>query len=1035
MAKTSPRRRSAVITETAETSHTDEVEALVHEAHLDQAEVHLEGADPSTYRRFDPRRITAPGPLFPLVVLFGLNAVDELDRTAYGVLIPEIRDWFGLSLTALGFLTAALTPMSLLLELPIAYYADRRNRVRMAIAGASIWAGFSVLTGLAWNIASLVVARLGASIGRLFNATHNSLLSDYYPSSSRVKVFYAHSLANRLGQIVSPLAAGALATVFAWRTPFVLFAIPTMLFVFLAMRLREPKRGTHERLEAGADKETAQIEDDPPGFAETFRILFQSRTAKRIYYALPFWTVSFFGLATFTSVFFNDEYNVGPLVRGVLFAASDVMGIVALFVGGRIVQRMVIRSPAFAMKVVGFSAVGVATGIVIMAISPALPIAIIGYMFAAFMGALLLPGALAVISLVIPPHMRTLGFATGNLWLLLGAPLIPIVFAIGDSAGVRVGLLMSVPTYLFGAFLFSSAGWTIEHDIERVRLSARAQAEMFKSRQEGTGKLLICRDLDVAYDGVQVLFKVDFDVDDGEIVALLGTNGAGKSTLLKAISGLIPSTGGTALFDGRVITNADPVQVARLGIAQIPGGRAVFPTLTVEENIRIAGWMHRGDEEHVKEATDRILDEFPVLRDRWLQKAGDLSGGEQQMLSLAQAFLSRPKLLLIDELTLGLAPTIVEKLLSIVRAIHDQGTTIVLVEQSVNIALKLAKRAVFLEKGEVRFSGPTSELLERPDVLRAVFLKGADAVSGDGESRAARARTGTTARRASDGEIVLRSEGVLKHYGGIIAVNDVDLTLRQDEILGIIGPNGAGKTTLFDLLTGFTSMDAGRVELHGRDVSDWPANARTRAGLGRSFQDARLWSSLTVGETIAVAFERSISERSPVHAMFGLPVVGEAERDVKRRAEELIELLGLGAFRDKFVAELSTGSRRIVEIATILAHRPSVLLLDEPSSGIAQRETEALGPLLRRVREYMDGSLVVVEHNVPLISGLADRIVAMDLGAVIADGPPDKVLHDRKVVESYLGTSAYTELVGDIEKTSSRKKKSTRRKGPAGTKR
>jgi branched-chain amino acid transport system ATP-binding protein len=202
------------------------------------------------------------------------------------------------------------------------------------------------------------------------------------------------------------------------------------------------------------------------------------------------------------------------------------------------------------------------------------------------------------------------------------------------------------------------------------------------------------------------------------------------------------------------------------------------------------------------------------------------------------------------------------------------------------------------------------------------------------------------------------------------------------------------------------------VTLLGRDVTTWSPNARTRAGLGRSFQDAKLWPSLTVREAIAVAFERSIGERSPVRAMFGLPVVGEAERGIQRRTEELIELLGLGAFRDKFISELSTGSRRIVEIATILAHRPSVLLLDEPSSGIAQRETEALGPLLRRVREFMDGSLVVVEHNVPLIADLADRIVAMDLGRVIADGTPRQVLNDSAVIESYLGTSGYTELVG-----------------------
>lgn len=217
--------------------------------------------------------------------------------------------------------------------------------------------------------------------------------------------------------------------------------------------------------------------------------------------------------------------------------------------------------------------------------------------------------------------------------------------------------------------------------------------------------------------------------------------------------------------------------------------------------------------------------------------------------------------------------------------------------------------------------------------------------------------------------------------------------------------------------------------MHHEDVTAWPASRRTRAGLGRSFQDARLWASLTVQEAVAVAFERTITERSPVHAMFGLPVVGEAERDVKRRADELIELLGLKAFRDKFISELSTGSRRIVEIATILAHRPSVLLLDEPSSGIAQKETEALGPLLKRVREYMDGSLVVVEHNVPLINSLADRIVAMDLGRVIADGSPHQVLNNPAVIEAYLGTSGYKELTGTLG--NGRKSRSTRKRATA----
>jgi ABC-type branched-subunit amino acid transport system ATPase component/predicted MFS family arabinose efflux permease len=960
------------------------------------------------FGKFDLRRLTYPAALFPLVVLFGLSAVDELDRAALAVILPNIRDWFGLSIFGVTLLTAATLPLGLLLELPVAYYADRVNRVRLAVIGAAVWTFFCALSGMALNIVLFAVARVGTAVGRVFNATHRSLLSDYYPSQTRARVFYGYSLSPAIAQTLGPLIAGALTAAFVWRTPFFVFAIPCVLFIALALRLKEPTRGVNERLEAGATVETAQVEDDAPTFSETFRVLFANKSAKRIYYSLPFLTASTLGFGTFLSLFYSDIYHIGPFGRGVIFAGVEPVQIAGLIFGGVFLQKYVNKSPGLAMKLLGVAAVGVSLGLIVLALSPNVEVALAGHFFLSFASSTILPGTLAVISFVIPPRMRTLGFATGNLWILLGVPVIPIIGGIGDHFGLRVGILIFVPVYLLGSLLLASAGFSIEEDIERVQGAARAQAEMRKSREEGSAKLLICRDLDVAYDNVQVLFGVDFEVTDGEIVALLGTNGAGKSTLLKAISGLLPAAGGTVLFDGRVITNADPVQVAHLGIAQIPGGRAVFPTLTVEENIRVAGWMFRGDEDHLKEATERILEHFPVLRERWHTAAGDMSGGEQQMLSLAQAFIAQPKLLLIDELTLGLSPTIVAKLLEIVNAIHAQGTTIVLVEQSVNIALKLAQRAVFMEKGEVRFSGPTRDLLDRPDVLRSVFLEGAAGNAAHAHSQAHHAT------RSERSEIVLQAEGVTKTFGGITAVDNVDIKLHDGEILGIIGPNGAGKTTFFDLLTGFQTIDEGRITLHGEDVTHLPAYLRTKQGLGRSFQDARLWSSLTVIETISVAFERSIGDRNPMRAMLHLPIVKEAEKDVHRRAEELIELLGLQAFRDKFVSELSTGSRRIVEIAAILAHRPSVLLLDEPSSGIAQKETEALGPLLRRVREYMDGSLIVVEHNVPLINTLADRIVAMDLGRVIADGPPSEVLTDNAVVESYLGATGYEEIAGSL---------------------
>ena len=515
--------------------------------------------------------------------------------------------------------------------------------------------------------------------------------------------------------------------------------------------------------------------------------------------------------------------------------------------------------------------------------------------------------------------------------------------------------------------------------------------------------VLVCQGVEVAYDGVQVLFGVDLEVAEGEIIALLGTNGAGKSTLLKAISGLVDPIGGTIFFDGEDITHADAVTTSRMGILQVPGGKAVFPTLSVEEHFRVGSWLlTKEDPKEVAHRQEVVLSQFPRLKERWGQLAGNLSGGEQQQLALAMVFVARPRLLVIDELTLGLAPTVVDQLLILVQAIHDQGCTIIIVEQSVNVALSLASRAYFMEKGEVRFSGLTSELMERSDILRSVFLQGASvgAAATAPSPVAARARHATLEEQPA----VLEVQGLTKKFGGIVAVDDVTFVLRQGEILGLIGPNGAGKTTIVDLISGLLSADGGSVRLLGNNVTRWGPDRRAAHGLGRSFQDARIFPSLTVAENIAIGLERHIEVRDHLSSMMYLPAMQDSEADVLFTVNELVELLNLGAFRDKFVSELSTGSRRIVDLAMAIAHDPAVLILDEPSSGIAQRETEALGPLLESIQAETGCSMLVIEHDMPLITSISDEMMALDLGAVVVRGTPDEVINDPHVIESYLGT-------------------------------
>jgi branched-chain amino acid transport system ATP-binding protein len=515
------------------------------------------------------------------------------------------------------------------------------------------------------------------------------------------------------------------------------------------------------------------------------------------------------------------------------------------------------------------------------------------------------------------------------------------------------------------------------------------------------GPLLSCTAVDVAYDKVQILFGVDLEVAEGEIIALLGTNGAGKSTLLKAISGLVDPTAGEVRFGGVDITHADAVATSRMGIVQVPGGKAVFPTLTVAEHFKAGCWLYRDEPPAaVTQRIDRVLEMFPRLRERWDQMAGNLSGGEQQQLALGMAFVAKPRLLIIDELSLGLAPAIVTQLLEIVREIHAEGATIILVEQSVNVALTIADRAYFMEKGEVRFSGPTEELLSRDDILRSVFLQGANKGMKGG------AHTQPVAHQVlapESAQPVLEVAHLTKRFGGITAVRDVSFTLHKGEILGLIGPNGAGKTTIFDMISGHLANDGGRIALDGVDVTDWSADRRAAIGLGRSFQDARIFPSLTVAENLALGLERHIEVRDHVSALFATPAMRESEDDVAYTVADLIELMGLDAYRDKFVSELSTGSRRIVDLAMAIAHDPLVLLLDEPSSGIAQRETEALGPLLQRIRAETGCALLVIEHDMPLITALSDEIVALELGKVVLQDTPANVMTDPRVVSAYLG--------------------------------
>ena len=968
-------------------------------------------------------------PLYPVLILFGLTAVDQLDKTAFRILLPDIAKDLNLSSGSALQLVAVIAAAAILLSVPIGFVADRHRRVPIAIGGAVVWGLFSLLTGFATATWVVLIARAGSQLGEAANGpTHNSLLADYYPFDARNGVFSFQRSAVAVGAGLGPLIAGPVAAAYGWRVPFVVFAFPTAIMVILALRMREPIRGHFERAAMGASEATIATEDVPPSFAESWRIVWNVGTLRRIFFALPFISTAFIGLGEMSALFYDRIFHVGTADRGYLAAALAPAQLIGLLIGTPIATRLLARGPALIPRFVAGVSLVVAAAWAGFALSPSLPIAIA-------LNAVLIAGAVLVtpvvfvaLSLTIPPKVRSFGYAAAALWFLPGIFIYGVIGALADSIGLRTAVLLNAPIFLIGAAMIAAAGLEIDNDIRRVWGQAAAQSEVLYERRQGRVKLLLCRNISVKYDNVQVLFNVDFDIDEGEIVALLGTNGAGKSTLLKAVAGLVEPSDGSIIFDGQDMTYTPPNETAGRGVTMVPGGQGVFPALTVRENLSLAGWLHRKEKQHIRDATDHVLELFPVLRERLDQAAGNLSGGQQQMLTLGMAFIEKPRLLMIDELSLGLAPAVVSQLLGIVRELRDAGTTIILVEQSVNVALTVAETAYFMEKGEIRFHGPTAELLERPDVLRSVFLEGAGskgASAPNGTIRPAafthdrdrapngdadRAESGP-AHRAESGSTSpdrLEVRGLRKRYGGVVALDDVSLTVKAGEIVGFIGPNGAGKTSLFDAISGFLPTDGGRVLMAANDgeiydLTERPAQIRSRLGLGRSFQDGRLFPALTVRETIAVALECSVGVKDPIAAALYLPAVISSEAQVYDRVEQLIDFMNLGAFRDKFTNELSTGSRRIVDLACVLAHQPTVLLLDEPSSGIAQRESEALGPLMVKIRDQLGASLLVIEHDLPLLSSVSDRMIAMDLGAVIAQGSPETVVHDPRVVASYLG--------------------------------
>jgi len=677
------------------------------------------------------RQGLAAGGSMTFMTLVTLATMDELESAALSILAPDIRDAYGLSDSAIVFISAASGAFLILGALPMGWMADRFRRGRVIGWAGIMFSAMVLACGMAANAFLFFLTRFGVGVAKSSTIPVNgSLLADTYPIGLRGRIAAVNYSAARTAAALSPVLVAGIATLAGgddgWRWPFLILGLPTLFVAVWAFRLPEPTRGQHEMKSVLGEV----VEDRKPmpiSIEAAFARLLRIKTMKSAILAFSALGFILFTGAILTNLWADDHFGMSTFERGAWGSITGV-GVLALlpFVGPWY-DRLYHKNPSRAVALLGYLLL---PGAVLLPIQWFMPT---GWAFmllgipGGMLGAVAFAMTAPIMQSVVPYRLRGLGTALGSLYIFFvgatgGALLSGLISDVYDP---RVSmLLIGIPATALGGLLMLRGSKSIREDLSLVVRELREELEENERQKQApeTIPVLQVNHIDFSYGPVQVLFDVAFEVKRGETLALLGTNGAGKSTILKVICGLGTPERGVVRLNGQTITYVAPERRGRYGIHLLPGGKGVFTDMSVRENLEMAAFRFRKDTARRDARFAYAMDLFPDLRARQGQDAGSLSGGQQQMLALAMVLMHDPEVLLIDELSLGLAPVVVQDLLGVIERLKADGLTIVVVEQSLNIALAIADRAVFLEKGQVRFTGPARELAERDDLARAVFL-------------------------------------------------------------------------------------------------------------------------------------------------------------------------------------------------------------------------------------------------------------------------------------------------------------------------